>query len=123
MDSTQTVACLSALAQETRLAIFRLLVERGPNGLPAGMIADKLELPASSLSFHLAHLNRSGLIVQRRLSRQLIYSADFAVMNDLVGFLTKNCCGGDAALCAPLCAPGCAPPKTQKSSKRKRASA
>jgi ArsR family transcriptional regulator, arsenate/arsenite/antimonite-responsive transcriptional repressor len=122
MDSTQTINCLSALAQETRLAIFRLLVERGPDGLSAGAIADRLEVPASSLSFHLAHLTRAGLIVQRRLSRQLIYSADFAAMNDLVGFLTENCCGGNAAICAPAsaCGPSCAPAKA-KPTKRKRA--
>jgi DNA-binding transcriptional ArsR family regulator len=123
MDSAQTIACLGALAQETRLAIFRLLVERGPDGVSAGVLAEKLEVPASSLSFHLAHLTRAGLIVQRRLSRQLIYSADFAAMNALVGFLTENCCGGNAALCAPVsvCGPSCAPPKSSKPVKRKRA--
>lgn len=123
MDSARTISCLGALAQETRLAIFRLLVERGPAGLPAGLIADRLGLPASSLSFHLAHLTRSGLIVQRRVSRQLIYSADFAVMSDLIGFLTDNCCGSNAALCATACAPACAPSKVSKPAKRKRASA
>jgi ArsR family transcriptional regulator len=79
--------------------VFRLLVQTGPEGLPAGTIADKLDMPASSLSFHLAHLHREGLIEQRRESRSLIYSADFAVMNALVGFLTENCCGGRS--CAP----------------------
>ena len=125
-DTEETVARLSALAQETRLAIFRLLVERGPDGLSAGVLADRLKVPASSLSFHLAHLTRAGLIVQRRVSRQLIYSADFAAMNALVGFLTDNCCGGNAAICAPssvsACGPSCAPSKTSKP-KRKRASA
>ena len=127
MDSPHTIACLSALAQETRLAIYRLLVERGPDGLSAGVVAEKLKLPASSLSFHLAHLTRAGLIVQRRLSRQLFYSADFAAMNDLVGFLTENCCGGNAAICAPAssCGPSCTPVKPKsaktKSAKRKRA--
>ena len=127
METSDAVAALSALAQENRLAIFRLLVARGPDGLSAGVIADRLAVPASSLSFHLAHLTRAGLIVPRRLSRQLIYAADFAAMNDLVGFLTDNCCGGDAALCEPsrapakaACGPSCAPSKVSKSPTRKR---
>jgi ArsR family transcriptional regulator, arsenate/arsenite/antimonite-responsive transcriptional repressor len=103
MDSQTTINALSALANEHRLAVFRLLVQTGPEGLAAGAIADSLELPASSLSFHLAHLTRAGLIVQRRESRSLIYSADFNAMNALVGFLTENCCGG--ASCAPASSP------------------
>lgn len=102
MKSQLAIAALSALANEHRLAIFRLLVQAGPQGRPAGAIADALKLPASSLSFHLAHLTRAGLIEQRRESRSLIYSADFAAMNGLVGFLTENCCGG--ASCAPAAA-------------------
>jgi ArsR family transcriptional regulator len=100
MKSQTAVAALSALANEHRLAAFRLLVQTGPEGLAAGAIAETLDLPASSLSFHLAHLTRAGLIVQRRESRSLIYSADFDAMNGLVGFLTENCCGG--ASCAPV---------------------
>jgi DNA-binding transcriptional ArsR family regulator len=103
MKSPDAVSALSALANEHRLAIFRLLVQAGPEGRAAGAIAEKLDLPASSLSFHLAHLTRAGLIEQRRESRSLIYSADFANMNALVGFLTENCCGG--ASCAPAAAP------------------
>lgn len=99
MKGPAAVEALSALANEHRLAIYRLLVQAGPEGRAAGAIADKLDMAASSLSFHLAHLNRAGLIDQRRESRSLIYSADFAAMNDLVGFLTENCCGG--ASCAP----------------------
>lgn len=102
MKSDLAVSALSALANEHRLAIFRLLVQAGPEGQPAGAIADALDLPASSLSFHLAHLTRAGLIAQRRESRSLIYSADFSAMNALVGFLTENCCGG--ASCAPASA-------------------
>lgn len=98
MKSETAVAALNALANEHRLALFRLLVQSGPEGQPAGAIAEALEMPASSLSFHLAHLTRAGLIVQRRESRSLIYSADFAVMNELVGFLTENCCGGASCL-------------------------
>jgi ArsR family transcriptional regulator len=100
MNNTHAVEALGALANTHRLAIYRLLVQAGPQGRPAGAIADKLGLPASSLSFHLAHLTRAGLIEQRRESRSLIYSADFDAMNGLVGFLTDNCCGG--ASCAPV---------------------
>ena len=103
MHNAHAVEALSALANEHRLAIYRLLVQAGPHGRPAGAIADKLNLPASSLSFHLAHLTRAGLIEQRRESRSLIYSADFGAMNGLVGFLTDNCCGGKS--CAPAAAP------------------
>jgi DNA-binding transcriptional ArsR family regulator len=98
MKNHLAIAALGALANEHRLSVFRLLVQAGPQGMPAGAIADAVRLPASSLSFHLAHLTRAGLIEQRRESRSLIYSADFAAMNGLVGFLTENCCGG--ASCA-----------------------
>lgn len=101
MNTADAVPALAAIAQEHRLAIYRLLVQAGPEGMAAGAIADKLELPASSLSFHLAHLNRARLIVQRRESRSLIYSADFERMNALVSFLTENCCGGRPEICAP----------------------
>ncbi len=99
MNSPDAVLALSAIAQEHRLAVYRLLVQAGPEGMAAGAIADKLGLPASSLSFHLAHLNRAGLISQRRDGRSLFYAADFDRMNALVGFLTDNCCGGRS--CAP----------------------
>ncbi|HVK82118.1 MAG TPA: metalloregulator ArsR/SmtB family transcription factor, partial [Verrucomicrobiae bacterium] len=87
MKSKDAIDALGALANEHRLAVFRLLVQAGPEGRAAGAIAERLDLPASSLSFHLAHLTRAGLIVQRRESRSLIYSADFDAMNGLVGFL------------------------------------
>src|SRR5262245_53956645 len=93
MDATAAIRALGALAQDSRLAIYRLLVQQGPAGLAAGALAERLTLPASSLSFHLAQLSRAGLIVQRRESRSLIYSADFAAMNALMGYLTENCCG------------------------------
>lgn len=89
-----------ALSNEHRLAIFRLLVEAGPDGMAAGDIAEKLGLPASSLSFHLAHLTRAHLTEQRRESRSLIYSANFPTMNGLIVFMTENCCGGES--CAPV---------------------
>lgn len=104
MDQDRVVAALAALAHEHRLRAYRLLVEAGPEGLPAGIVADRLEMPPSSLTFHLQHLLRAGLISQRRLSRQLIYAMIPAAMNDLVGFLTENCCGGQA-VCAPACNP------------------
>lgn len=103
MKTDAVIVALGALANEHRLSVFRLLVQAGPEGKAAGDIAVSLDLPASSLSFHLAHLTRAGLINQRRESRSLIYSADFAVMNGLVGFLTENCCGG--ASCATAAAP------------------
>ena len=105
METNRAIAALGALAQETRLAIFRLLVEQGPAGHAAGAIAEKLDIPASSLSFHLAQLSHAGLIVQRRESRSLIYSVDFQSMNGLMGYLTENCCGANAAVCPPVCEP------------------
>ena len=103
MQSTEAVGALSALAQETRLGIYRLLVEAGPNGLAAGAIAARLDIAPSSLSFHLAQLSHAGLIHPRRVSRSLIYAADFSAMNGLIAYLTENCCGG--AACAPVCRP------------------
>lgn len=99
MKKDAALAALGALAQAHRLAIFRLLVQAGPEGRAAGEIAEKLAMPASSLSFHLAHLTRAGLTRKTREGRSLIYVADFDAMNGLVGFLTENCCGG--ASCAP----------------------
>jgi len=101
MKTSDAVASLGSLAQETRLAVYRLLVRRGPEGLSAGGIADALDVPASSLSFHLHQLMHAGLITQERHGRQLIYSANYERMNALVAYLTENCCGG--ASCAPAC--------------------
>ena len=103
MKSNQVIAALGALAHEHRLAVYRLLVAKGPEGLPAGTIADRVGVVPSSLTFHLQNLQRAGLIIQRREGRQLIYSTDFGVMNSVVTYLTENCCGGSAA-CVP-CAP------------------
>jgi ArsR family transcriptional regulator len=101
MKADEAVKGIGSLAQETRLSIYRVLVKRGPEGLAAGAIAAALSVPDSSLSFHLHHLMRAGLITQVRRSRQLIYAAHFGRMNALVAFLTENCCGG--ASCAPFC--------------------
>src|ERR1700677_3678734 len=103
MRTLEIIEALGALAHEHRLAIYRLLVQRGPEGLPAGAIGQRVGLLPSSLTFHLQTLHRAGLIAQRRESRQLFYSADFAVMNGLVGYLTENCCGNSDAACAPSC--------------------
>jgi DNA-binding transcriptional ArsR family regulator len=104
MKTDAAISALGALAHEHRLAVFRLLVERGPEGMSAGEIAERVGLAPSSLTFHLQGLQRAGLITQRRESRQLIYSADFDTMNGLVGYLTDNCCGGRGS-CAPACKP------------------
>lgn len=103
MDAPLVISALGALAQEHRLAAFRLLVQAGPEGRAAGALAEELGVPNSSMSFHLAQLTHAGLITQRREGRSLIYSADFAAMNRLVGYLMENCCGGGE--CAPSCTP------------------
>src|SRR6266700_3274062 len=105
MKTPAVIAALSALAHEHRLAIYRLLVERGPEGLPAGAIGEGVGLQPSSLTFHLQNLQRAGLITQQRASRQLIYSADFDAMDGLVGYLTENCCSRRGNECATACKP------------------
>jgi DNA-binding transcriptional ArsR family regulator len=100
-----TVTALSALAHQHRLGVYRLLVEAGPAGLNAGTVAARLEMPASSLTFHLQHLHRAGLITQRRQGRQLFYSADFAAMRRLIGYLTENCCAGGPGQPRAACDP------------------
>lgn len=111
MTSSSVIDALGSLAQEHRLALFRVLVQAGDDGMPAGAIAERLGIPSSSLSFHLAHLTRAGMIQQRREGRSLIYTADYAAMNELVGFLMENCCGG--ASCAPEAACGEDPAQPQ----------
>jgi DNA-binding transcriptional ArsR family regulator len=105
MKTPAVIDALGALAHEHRLAVYRLLVERGPEGLSAGAIGDRVGLLPSSLTFHLQNLQHAGLITQRRISRQLIYSADFDVMNGLIGYLTENCCAASGARCSTECAP------------------
>ncbi|WP_369601223.1 metalloregulator ArsR/SmtB family transcription factor [Hahella sp. SMD15-11] len=99
METNNASELLAALGHETRLAIFRLLIQAGPAGLSAGELGDKLDLPGPTLSFHLSHLSRCGLIDGRKQSRYIYYSANFSLMNDLVAFLTHNCCGGEP--CTP----------------------
>jgi ArsR family transcriptional regulator len=97
MESFEAIEALAALAHETRLEIFRLLIRHGPQGLAVGRIAEDVPVPPATLSFHLAHLQRSGLLTSRRESRQILYSANLPLMNSLMAFLTENCCrDGDA---------------------------
>jgi ArsR family transcriptional regulator len=117
METSRVIESLGALAHEHRLAVYRRLVQRGPEGLPAGAIGASVGLQPSSLTFHLQALQRAGLIIQRRDGRQLIYSADFDAMNGLVGYLTENCCSGSSQVCAPTCKPSA----VSKSAKRGRA--
>jgi ArsR family transcriptional regulator, arsenate/arsenite/antimonite-responsive transcriptional repressor len=117
METKHAVGALGALAHEHRLGIYRLLVEQGPEGLAAGAIGDAVGLAPSSLTFHLQNLHRAGLIVQRRESRSLIYSVDFDAMNDLVGYLTENCCAGSSD---SSCATACKPASSSKTSKRRK---
>ena len=117
MKTPAVIEALGALAHEHRLAIYRLLVQRGPEGLSAGTIGQRVGLLPSSLTFHLQNLQRAGLITQRRESRQLFYSVDFSVMNGLVGYLTENCCGNSGADCAVNCAPATPAKVTRRASK------
>jgi ArsR family transcriptional regulator len=101
MKKAEAIETLGALAQPSRLDIFRLLVERGPGGIPAGEIGERLRLPSPTLSFHLAQLRHAGLVSARRESRSIIYSANYRAMNALLAYLTDNCCQGRPELCAP----------------------
>lgn len=101
MESEAAIEALAALAQESRLAIFRLLVQQGPAGLPAGAIGERLGIPAATLSFHLNQLSRAGLLRSARNGRSIVYSADFQSMNALIAFLTENCCAGSPGVCTP----------------------
>ena len=103
MKANSAVEALGALAQEHRLALFRLLVQAGDKGMSAGAIADTLGVPNSSLSFHLAQLKNAGLILQERQHRSLIYRANYPAMNALVGYLMENCCAGADCATATAC--------------------
>ncbi|MBI5437217.1 MAG: helix-turn-helix transcriptional regulator [Nitrosomonadales bacterium] len=101
MKPAQVVKALAALAQPTRLAIFRLLVACGPEGMAAGQVADKLKVSPATMSFHFKTLSHAGLIESRQEGRFVYYTANFAVMNGMVAYLTENCCGGNHDVCKP----------------------
>jgi ArsR family transcriptional regulator len=111
MEKSNAVAALAALAQDNRLDVFRLLVQAGPEGLPAGAVADALGLAPNTLSFHFDRLRHAGLVTVRRESRSMIYAARFETMNALLGFLTENCCAGAPEKCAP---PVCKPTRAKR---------
>ena len=107
MEKTNAVAALAALAQDNRLDVFRLLVQAGPNGMPAGAVAAALGVAPNTLTFHFDRLRMAGLVTVRREGRSMIYAAQFDTMNELLGFLTENCCSGAPEKCAPtaVCRP------------------
>ena len=114
METTSALEALSALSQEHRLAIFRLLVEQGPDGLPAGTIGERLQIAPATLSFHLKELAHAGLVAARPNGRFIYYRADYSAMNGLVAYLTENCCR------ATTCTPQCAPPRRAQDNARAR---
>jgi len=101
MKKPEALAALAALAQDNRLDVFRLLVEAGPDGMPAGIVASTLKIAPNNLTFHFDRLREAGLVVVRREGRSMIYSAQFGAMNALIAYLTENCCQGATASCAP----------------------
>jgi len=111
MKNSDAVAALAALAQDNRLEVFRLLVQAGPEGMPAGRVAEELDLAPNTLTFHFDRLRSAGLVTVRREGRSMIYAAQFDVMNTLLGFLTENCCQGAAEKCAPVV---CQPAKSKR---------
>ena len=115
MRRDEVIAALGALAQESRLDIFRMLVQKGPDAVAAGDIARKLDLPAPTLSFHLGQLKHAGLLSAHRNSRSIAYAVNFRTMNALIKYLTENCCQGQPDLCAPA---SCAPVNGNKGNKK-----
>ena len=107
METKSVLAALAALAQDSRLAVFRLLVQAGPQGMAATRISEQLDIPPSSLSFHLKELAHANMVTAAKDGRSIIYAANFATMNGLLGFLTENCCGGNP--CSAVCTPACGP--------------
>ncbi|TGP89933.1 MULTISPECIES: metalloregulator ArsR/SmtB family transcription factor [unclassified Mesorhizobium] len=107
MDERQALSAFAALSQETRLRILRHLVIAGPDGIAAGAIAEKVDVSASNVSFHLKELERAGLVSVRRDSRSMVYSAEYEALSGLIRFLMEDCCSGRPEICAPALAPGC----------------
>ena len=120
MDTRTALKALAALAQENRLAIFRLLVEQGPSGFSAGVIGEKLGLANATLSFHLKELTQSGLLTARQESRFIYYAANVEAMNTLMAYLTENCCAGSNVTCVIKGGPACAPAVKIPSRRRKK---
>jgi ArsR family transcriptional regulator len=118
VKATEIVQALGALAQESRLSIFRLLVKRGPDGFSPGDLTEKMQIPGPTLSFHLNELQRAGLVACRREGRFLYYSANFETMNGLLAYLTENCCSLASQACDPACSPSKPKIATVKRSKR-----
>ena len=112
MEQEQAILALAALAQSTRLSVFRLLVKHEPEGLAAGDIAKALAVPQNTMSAHLAVLARAGLVISERRSRSIIYRADLATRQELTSFMVEDCCGGRAEFCAPL--PSCKPARGKR---------
>jgi DNA-binding transcriptional ArsR family regulator len=112
MEKNNVVAALAALAQDNRLDVFRLLVQAGPEGIPAGAVATALGIAPNTLTFHFDRLRTAGLVTVRREGRSMIYAARFDTMNELLGFLTENCCGGAPEKCAP--AATCKPARAKR---------
>jgi len=110
MQTKTAITSLAALAHDSRLAVFRLLVQAGPEGLAASKISEALEIPPSSLSFHLKELRHAGLLTGTQDGRYIHYAANYDAMNGLIAFLTENCCGGNP--CTPVCTPACEDAKT-----------
>jgi ArsR family transcriptional regulator, arsenate/arsenite/antimonite-responsive transcriptional repressor len=123
METKEAVGALAALAQETRLLIFRLLVQAGPEGVAAGRIGEELDVPPATLSFHLKELNHAGLVSSRQEGRFIYYAADFEQMAALMTFLTRNCCQGMPQECLTVVETAlgrcCAPPAKRKSARSK----
>jgi ArsR family transcriptional regulator, arsenate/arsenite/antimonite-responsive transcriptional repressor len=111
MEKSNAVAAMAALAQDNRLDIYRLLVQAGPDGLPAGQVADRLNLAPNTLSFHFDRLRVAGLVTVRREGRSMIYAAQYDTMNALLGYLTENCCKGAPEACAPA---ACKPARSKR---------
>jgi DNA-binding transcriptional ArsR family regulator len=114
MKKQDALAALAALAQDNRLDMFRLLVEAGPEGMPAGRVSETLGLAPNTLTFHFDRLRDAGLVTVRREGRSMIYAAQFDTMNGLLAYLTENCCRGETTACPPLSACKPAPPKRTK---------
>jgi DNA-binding transcriptional ArsR family regulator len=110
MDERQALMAFAALAQETRLRVLRMLVTAGPEGLAAGALAERAEVSASNVSFHLKELERAGLVAAKRASRSIIYSAEYDALSGLIRFLMEDCCSGRPEICAPVLLPACSEP-------------